>query len=75
MAGITLSQAQEQLDAHLEAVKQILGQQEVTVGDDKLRRASLIDVQAGVKFWDEQVTRLSMRANGRSRTRSIIPGW
>jgi hypothetical protein len=75
MAGITLSQAQEQLDAHLEAVKQILSQQEVTVGDDKLRRASLIDVQAGVKFWDEQVTRLSMRASGRSRSRSIIPGW
>jgi hypothetical protein len=75
MAGITLSQAQEQLDAHLEAVKQILGQQEVTVGDDKLRRASLIDVQAGVKFWDEQVTRLSMRASGRSRSRLIIPGW
>jgi hypothetical protein len=75
MAGITLSQAQEQLDAHLEALKQILTQQEVTVGDDKLRRASLDQVQAGVKFWNQEVTRLSARASGHSRSRSIIPGW
>lgn len=71
MAGITLAQAQAQLDAYLAAETAVLGDQEYEIGGRRLRRANLAEIQKGIELWNQRVQTLSHAASGRGRV--IVP--
>lgn len=78
MAGITLEQAQAQLDTWLAASTAVAANQEyeidTTNGRRRLKRADASEIRAQVKFWDERVRSLTpAAAGGRRRTRYIVP--
>lgn len=73
MAGITLAQAQTQLDAYLAAEIAVLKNQSYKVGTREFTRADLKDILDGIERWSAKVEALSSsRANG-GRGRSIVP--
>lgn len=71
MAGITLAQAQAQLDAYLAAETAVLAGQEYEIGGRRLKRANLAEIQTGINVWNQRLEALSARAAGRSR--AIVP--
>ena len=71
MAGITLAQAQTQLDAYLAAETAILSGQEYEIAGRRLRRANLVEVREGVTYWSDKVDELT--AKSQRRGRSIVP--
>ena len=71
MAGITLTQAQTQLDAYLAAETAVLSGQSYEIAGRKLQRADLAQIREGVITWDARVKTLSMTASGRSRSRTV----
>ena len=74
MAGITLAQAQAQLDAYLAAEVAILSGQEYEIAGRRLKRADLGAVQSGINLWNRRVKELSARASGRSRAYRVTLG-
>lgn len=75
MAGITLAQAEAQLQKYLDAEDKILKGQRVEVDGKSLTRANLEQVQAGISAWDKRVKELAGAAAGRGRARTVQPGW
>ena len=74
MAGITLAQAQEQLDKYIAAESAILTGQSYEIAGRKLTRADLAAVQVGIKSWDQRVRELAARSKGRGRSRTVVVG-
>lgn len=74
MAGITLAQAQAQLDAYLAAETAVLSGQQYEIAGRMMRRADLAAVQAGVALWNQRVQQLGIRSAGRSRARTVVAG-
>ncbi len=74
MAGITLEQAQAQLDKYLEAEAAVLANQEYEIAGRRLKRADLASIQIGIKAWDGRVKQLSDRATGRRRSYTVRMG-
>lgn len=74
MPGITFEQAQTQLDAYLAAEAAVMSGQRYKIGDREMVRADLAAIQAGITTWDSRVKQLSQRAQGRSRSRTVICG-
>lgn len=74
MAGYTLAQAQAQLDAWMAASLAVAGSQEYRIGDRMLTRADGAEVRQQVKFWRDEVNRLTAAATGRRRTRYGVLG-
>ena len=72
-SGITLAQAQTQLDAYLAAETAVLTGQEYEIAGRRMKRANLAELQAGIKLWNERVQSLTYAAAGRSRSRTISP--
>lgn len=72
MAGITLAQAQTQLDAYLAAETAVLSGQAYDWNGKKLTRADLEAIQRGVKTWDDRVKSLNVASRGRSRARTVV---
>jgi hypothetical protein len=72
MAGITLAQAQEQLEKYIAAESAILTGQSYEIAGRKLTRADLTAVQIGIKSWEQRVRDLAARAKGRGRSRTVI---
>lgn len=75
MAGITLAQAQSQLDAYLAAEIAVLSGQEYTIAGRRLVRADLANIQAGIRTWSAKVEDLTLKASGSSRAIRMRPGW
>jgi len=75
MAGLTLAQAQAQLDAYLAAETAVLGGQEYEIGGRRLRRADLRTIQQGITLWNQRVQELSARASGRGRSITPTPNF
>lgn len=75
MAGITLTQAQTQLDAYLAAETAVLTGQSYEIAGRKLSRADLASIQAGITTWSERVSAMSRLAQGRSRSRTVVVGF
>jgi Family of unknown function (DUF6148) len=75
MAGITLTQAQTQLDTYLAAETAVLGGQRYTIGDRELHRANLAEIQAGIELWNNRVITLTNQQSGRSRSRTVVVGF
>ena len=71
MAGITLDQAQTQLDAWLAANVRVASNQSYSIGGRTLTRANAKEIRDQVDFWDRQVKRLSLLQTGRSRVRYV----
>jgi hypothetical protein len=74
MAGITQSQAQEQLDAYLAAEIAVLSGQSYEIAGRKLTRADLESIQRGIALWNSRIITLTNQAQGRSRSRTILLG-
>lgn len=72
MSGISLTQAQTQLNAYLAAETAVLTGQKYEIAGRMLMRANLAEIQAGITLWDSRVKRLSSLQNGRSRSRTVV---
>lgn len=70
MAGITLTQAQAQLDAYLAASLAVTKNQAYSIGSESFTRADLGKIQAAIIYWQNMVMRLSSR-----RVVRIEPQW
>lgn len=75
MAGITLAQAQAQLDAYVNAEAAVLLGQEYTIAGRRLVRADLAAIQQGITIWNDRVKALSLRASGGRRAVVPRPNW
>lgn len=75
MAGITLEQAQSMLEKYIEAEQAVLLGQEYELMNRRLRRANLVDIQAGIKLWSDRVAQLEAKANGTGRSVSMRANW
>jgi hypothetical protein len=73
MPGITLQQAQANLDALLGAAAAFDGVQEVTVSGRRIVFTSLKDLNDAVVFWDSQVKAKS--AQTFRLTKTWVIGW
>lgn len=73
MAGITLAQAEAKLTEYLSAETEALKSQKLGIKDRNVERAELASIRDGIKYWDDQVKRLSTGRTGR-RVRGITPG-
>ena len=73
MSGITLAQAQTQLDAYLAAETAVLSGQAYTIAGRSMTRANLAAIHDGIKIWNDRVQALTFSAQGRSRARTISP--
>jgi len=74
MAGITLLQAQTQLDTYLAAETAVLAGQKYEIAGRMLARADLEFVQKGVETWNARVITLTNKSIGRSRGRTVVVG-
>ena len=72
MAGITLAQAQAQLDAYLAAETAVLQGQSYQIAGRSLTRADLDSIQAGITLWNDRVSQLAVKSAGRGRTRTVL---
>lgn len=75
MPGITLLQAQTQLDAYLAAETAVLSGQSYEIAGRKLTRADLDSIQKGIESWNARVGTLGNKAQGRSRSRTVVVGF
>lgn len=74
MAGITLAQAQTQLDAYLAAETAVLSGQKYEIAGRMLQRADIGLIQNGITTWNARVITLNNQANGRGRSRTVVVG-
>lgn len=72
MAGITLAQAQAQLDAYLAAETAALAKKSYTIAGRTLTYQDLKAIQEGIELWSRRVGELNARANGRGRARTLV---
>ncbi|CAJ0862182.1 hypothetical protein R77567_01624 [Ralstonia sp. LMG 32965] len=66
MAGITLQQAQAQLDAWIAANTAVAAGQSYSIGGRSLTRVNAAEILNQIEFWERRVVRLS---NGRGGIR------
>jgi len=75
MVGITLAQAQAQLDAYLAAETAVLSGQKYEIAGRVLQRADLQVIQAGIDTWNRRVKELAGVSAGRSRIKTPRVGF
>lgn len=78
MAGITLAQAQAQLDAWLAASTAVASSQSYEIdtgnGSRKLTRADAMEIRQQIIFWEQRVKSLTaIGSGGRRRIRYVVP--
>ncbi len=74
MAGITLVQAQAQLDAWLAASSAVAGGQSYSIAGRSLSRVDAAEIRQQITYWNGMVSRLTASASGRRRrTRYVVP--
>ena len=71
MAGITLEQAQKQLEIWIKAEREVATSQSYKIGARTLTRADLRQVREQIKFWDNKVNQLSR--GGRNKVYRAVP--
>jgi len=69
MAGITLDQAQTQLNLWIDASAKVAAKQSYSIAGRSLTFADLADIQKQIEFWQGWVTKLSRGSSGRGRIR------
>jgi len=73
MAGITLVQAQAQLDAWLAASLAVANNQSYSIAGRSLTRVDAAEIGNQVDRWQNKVNDLTRIAAGRGRTRYVVP--
>lgn len=73
MAGITLTQAQGQLDAWLAASTAVASGQSYSIGGRSLTRANAKEIRENIDFWDAKVKKLSTNPAGGIKVFSGVP--
>lgn len=68
MAGITLAQAQAQLEAWIVADTAVASGQSYSIGGRSLSRANAAEITNKIDFWERKVVALS-RSSGGARVR------
>lgn len=71
MAGITLQEAKNHLNAWLAAELEIATSQSYRIGTRTLTRANLNEVREQVKYWEQKVQQLERK--GRNRVYRAVP--
>lgn len=71
--GITLLEAQEQLDAFLLASKAIAGGQSYAIAGRSWTGADAKEVREMIKFWQGMVTELTADSDGGRTIRGVTP--
>ncbi|MBB6319254.1 DUF6148 family protein [Paraburkholderia tropica] len=74
MAGITLEQAQQQLDTWMAASLAVAKGQAYEIDGRKMTRANLAEIQSSIMFWDSKVKALSPVRRRGARVRYVVPG-
>ncbi|AWI57175.1 DUF6148 family protein [Sinorhizobium fredii] len=69
MAGITLAQAQAQLDLWLNADAAVARKQSYSIAGRSLTLADASDIRANIEYWNSMVQKLTAAATGRGRLR------
>lgn len=72
MAGITLVQAQAQLDAWIAASLAVASSQSYSIAGRSLSRANASEINDQIIFWENKVKVLTAGASGRRRTRYVV---
>lgn len=72
MAGITLEQAQAQLDAWMAADAAVAGGQSYSIGGRSLTRANAAEITNKIDYWEGKVIKLS-RSSAGIRVRYGVP--
>lgn len=72
MAGITLAQAQAQLDAYLAAETAALARKSYTINGRSMTFQDLPAIQQGIELWSRRVSELNARASGRGRSATMV---
>jgi len=67
--AITLEVAQAQLALWIEAESKIAVNQSYRIGGKEYRRADLAQVLAQIKYWNQQVNKLTRRSKGKGKRR------
>jgi len=69
MAGITLAQAQAQLDAHIAALTALTtgGLQETEIVGRKVKLLDLGEIRESIKFWNSECERLEAKGTRTGR--------
>jgi hypothetical protein len=73
MAGITLEQAQQQLDTWMAASLKVASGQAYEIEGRKMTRANLAEIQSSITFWDAKVKSLTPTRRRGARVRYVIP--
>lgn len=71
-AGITLVQANEQLEAWLQASISVSSGQAYSIAGRALTRANAAEIRTNITYWDNMVKRLT---RGGIRVRGATPSW
>lgn len=74
MAGITLAQAQAQLEAWLAASTAVAKSQSYEIDGRKLTRANAAEIRNSIDYWSGKVNILTSRNSGRGRARTVVLG-
>jgi len=74
MAGITLTQAQTQLDTWLAASLAVAAGQRYMINGRELWRVNATEIRENITYWQGQVSLLTTRQLGRSRSRTVVVG-
>lgn len=75
MAGITLAQAEAALAAWIAADAAVATGQAYEISGRKLTRADAGEITAKIDYWNSKVVQLSNTVAGRSRSRTMVPGF
>jgi orotidine-5'-phosphate decarboxylase len=75
MPGITLAQAEAQLQAYMAAELAVLGGQAYEIAGRRLTRADLTAIQQGISTWQQRVNELAIKSRGRGRARTVAVGF
>ena len=67
--------AEHRLSLYFKAEEAILAGQSYEIGDMKLTRANLKDVQNMIASLEKKISVLNEQLKGRARFRAITPGW
>lgn len=75
MPGITQAQAQAQLDLWLAADAAVAQSQSYTIADRTLTRTNAAEITSKIDYWSARLTQLTLKASGRTRSRTIMVGF
>lgn len=72
MAGITLAQAQAQLDLWIAASSAVAASQSYSIAGRSLSRVDAGEIREQITYWNSQVERLTRASSGYRRTRFAV---